>query len=68
MLASLLVVAYAAAASDAGAVRTHIVLLGAQVILLTWASGVIAGALHLASTAGSAAVAGLSGARNTAAA
>jgi hypothetical protein len=64
MLAALLVVAYAAGASDVSAVRTHIVLQGAEIILLTVASGVIAGALHLLSTAGDSALAVLSGSRN----
>jgi hypothetical protein len=64
MFASLLVVAYAAGASDEGAVRAHIVLQGAQMIALTVASGVIAGLVHLVSTAGGAALAAFSGSRS----
>jgi hypothetical protein len=63
MVATLLVVAYAAAASELGAVRAHIVLQGAEIILLTVAAGVIAGALHLVGTSGNAALAVLSGSR-----
>jgi hypothetical protein len=46
MIATLLVVAYAYFASAEGAVRAHIVLQGAEVILLTLVAGFIAGAVH----------------------
>jgi hypothetical protein len=46
MLAVLLVVAYAAFASPASAVRAQIVLQGAEIILLTLCAGIIAGAVH----------------------
>jgi len=56
MLAILLVVAYAASVSPLAAVRAHMILQGAQIILLTLASGVIAGVLHMVGTAGETAV------------
>jgi hypothetical protein len=46
MLAVLLVVAYAAFASPESAERAQIVLQGAEIILLTLCSGIIAGTVH----------------------
>jgi len=52
MLATLAVVVYADSASTLSAERVHIILQGAQMILLTTAAGIIAGVLHVLSTAG----------------
>lgn len=52
MLATLAVVAYADLASSLPTDRVHIILQGAQMILLTVSAGVIAGALHVLGTAG----------------
>ena len=46
MIAILAVVAFAGLSATAAAVRAHIVLQGAEVILLTLAAGAIASALH----------------------
>ncbi len=46
MIATLAVVAFAGLSSPVSAVRAHIVLQGAQVVLLTLAAGAIASALH----------------------
>ena len=55
MIATLLVVAYAYLASAEGTVRVHIVLQGAEVILLTLVAGIIAGAVHALGVASEAA-------------
>jgi len=52
MLATLAVVVYADCASTLAAERVHVILEGMQIILLTVAAGVIAGGLHVLSTAG----------------
>jgi hypothetical protein len=52
MLATLATVAYADLASTLATERVQIILQGAQIIGLTVAAGVIAGALHVLSTAG----------------
>lgn len=54
MLATMAVVAYADFASEFAVERVHIILEGAQIILLTVAAGVMAGTLHLLSTLGEA--------------
>jgi hypothetical protein len=46
MLASLLIVAYAALASAESAERAQVILQGAQIILLTLSAGVIATVVH----------------------
>lgn len=55
MLATLAVVTYADLATAIATERVHIILQGAQMILLTVSSGIIAGALHVLATAGEAA-------------
>lgn len=55
MLATLAVVVYADLATTIATERVHIILQGAQMILLTVASGLIAGAVHVFATAGDAA-------------
>ena len=54
MLATLAVVAYADLATTIATERVHVILQGAQMILLTVSSGLIAGALHVLATAGEA--------------
>lgn len=46
MLATFAVVTYACTQSGASAVRAHVILQGFEVILLTWAAGFLASALH----------------------
>jgi len=58
MLAVLGVVAYAGTAASA-LLRTHIVLQGCEIVLMTLAAGIIANALHALSLAGTAAPARL---------
>jgi len=58
MLAVLCVVAYAGTAGNA-ALRTHIVLQGCEIVLMTLAAGFIANVLHSLSLAGAAAPAPL---------
>jgi len=67
MLAALAVVVYADFASTLAGERVHIILQGAQMILLTVASGIIAGVLHALSTAGESAAAALAPRRAAAA-
>jgi len=66
MLATLAVVVYADSAATLSADRVHIILQGAQMILLTVAAGIIAGAFHAVSTAGETAVPMLAPRRATA--
>ena len=51
MLSALVVVAYACLQSDDSVVRVRLILQGAEVILLTWAAGIVASAVHLVSVA-----------------
>ncbi len=51
MIAVLFVVTFAGLSASAAAVRAHIVLQGAEVILLTLAAGAIASAVHAISLA-----------------
>jgi hypothetical protein len=54
MLATLAVVTYACLLSNDSATRVHVILQGGEVILLTWAAGMVASALHLIGVAGEA--------------
>jgi len=54
MLATLIVIAYACLLSPEGAVRVHIILQGAEVILISWVAGILAGTLHSLGLAGEA--------------
>jgi len=47
MMSTFAVIAYACLTSDAGAVRTHVILQGAEVTLLTWAAGAVSSLVHL---------------------
>ena len=52
MLATLAVVAYACLQSDDSSLRVRLILQGADVVLLTWAAGLVASALQWISLAG----------------
>jgi len=54
MLATFVVIAYACLLSPDAVVRVRIILQGAEVILLTWVAGNLAGALHSLGLAGEA--------------
>ena len=52
MLATFAVVTYACLHTDDSTLRVALLLKGAEAILVTWAAGILASALHLQATAG----------------
>lgn len=46
MLATLVIIAYACLLSPEAVVRVRIILQGAEVILISWVAGILAGVLH----------------------